>query len=198
MASPDRQIVEDKIRLHLERGETDRAATEAVRGLGREILGYLRAILRDEDLAAEAFAEFSENLWKGIGSYRADGSFAAWAYGVAWGVIRRFAGDAYRKRRRRLYTTEISKIAEQVRVSTAMHLKSTVKDGIAKLRASLTPDEHSLLILRVDRDLSWSEVARVFAEEGRPTEEGALRKRFERIKAKLKKLAESEGLLRRD
>ena len=51
-------------------------------------------------------------------------------------------------------------------------------------------------MLRVDRGLSWGEVALVLADEqGEPVEESALRKRFERLKDKLAERARQEGLL---
>jgi len=192
---PDRAVVEENVRAHLLRGEVDLATTVAIRRLGPDILGYLRAILRDEDVAGDAFAVFCEHLWKGIGSFRGDGSLVAWLYAVAWGVVRRFANDPYRKRRQRLRTTMVSQIADEGRASTAVHLRTDVKDRMARLRESLDPDDHSLLILRVDRQLSWAEVARALADEGSVIDEAALRKRFERVKAKLRKLAVAEGLL---
>ena len=51
--------------------------------------------------------------------------------------------------------------------------------------------ERTLLVLRIDRDLPWAEIAEIM-----DSREPALRKRFERLKEKIRKLAESEGLLR--
>jgi hypothetical protein len=55
-----------------------------------------------------------------------------------------------------------------------------------------------LLVLRIDRRLAWDDVARVFAGPGASSAEikkhsAALRKRFERIKAELKKRAVGES-----
>ena len=50
-------------------------------------------------------------------------------------------------------------------------------------------------MLRLDRDLSWREVATVMSAEGEPVDEAALRKRFERVKARLAQRAREEGLL---
>jgi RNA polymerase sigma-70 factor, ECF subfamily len=70
------------------------------------------------------------------------------------------------------------------------------RQGIERLRAMLTPEERTLLVLRLDRDLSWREVAIVLEEEqGEPVEEAALRKRFERVKERLVRLARDEGLV---
>ena len=70
------------------------------------------------------------------------------------------------------------------------------------LRDHLPTDDQTLLILRVDRDLSWNEVALVMTYDGEaPTddrvkrESARLRKRFELVKDRLRTLAEEEGRL---
>ncbi len=72
------------------------------------------------------------------------------------------------------------------------------KTELRTLREKLSENDQLLLILRVDRDLSWEEVARALAEEQdadpSPREIAALRKRFERLKDKLKSEAEKAGL----
>ena len=68
--------------------------------------------------------------------------------------------------------------------------------ALDRLRATLDEDEQTLLTLRVDRRLSWAEVAQVMAEDGAaPPEEPALRKRFERLKEKLARAAREQGLV---
>ena len=52
-------------------------------------------------------------------------------------------------------------MVDHVRTTTALHLRSEVKDQVSRLRERLEPDEQTLLILRVDRALSWREVAHV-------------------------------------
>jgi RNA polymerase sigma-70 factor, ECF subfamily len=63
------------------------------------------------------------------------------------------------------------------------------------LRDALDPEDQALLFLRIDQGLSWSEVAAIFSEDGDAVEPATLRKRFERAKERLRKLAEAEGLL---
>ena len=64
-----------------------------------------------------------------------------------------------------------------------------MKTSIQKLREELTADEQTLLILRVDRGLSWGDVADVMEIES-----AVVRKRFERIKDKLRELARARGI----
>jgi RNA polymerase sigma-70 factor (ECF subfamily) len=68
---------------------------------------------------------------------------------------------------------------------------------VARLRNQLTPAEQSLLVLRVDRALSWSEVATVMSTPEERLDAQAAAKRFQRVKTKLRKLAEDAGLLGR-
>jgi RNA polymerase sigma-70 factor (ECF subfamily) len=72
-----------------------------------------------------------------------------------------------------------------------------MRQGVARLRARLDAIEQTLLVLRVDQRLSWEEIADVLAGPG-PGESltpAALRKRYERLKDKLRRLARAEGLL---
>ena len=58
--------------------------------------------------------------------------------------------------------------------------------------------ERPLLVLRVDRDLSWNgaRIAIVLGESGDGAKASArLRKRFQLVKDKLRELARAEGLL---
>jgi RNA polymerase sigma-70 factor (ECF subfamily) len=172
--------------------------TIAVRGYGPQILGYLQAVLRSTDDGAEAFSRFCEDVWVGIDSYQQRSTFKAWAYTVAWHAALRVVQDPERKRGRPLVTAEAEQLAAEVRSLTAPHLITDNKDRVAALRRALDPAEQTLLILRLDRNLSWHEIGEVLAAEGEEVGEAALRKRFERIKERLRELAITEGLLPRD
>ncbi|HTE52547.1 MAG TPA: sigma factor [Kofleriaceae bacterium] len=195
MQAKDKEAAEQEIGELLERGDLEGAATKVMRSYGPQILAYLRAVLRDKDAAAEGFSQFGEGVWKGIGKLRGQSSVLTWSYGVAWGAVRRLRRDPFRRKARRLDTSQLSQLAAEVRTSTSPYRKTNVKDAVARLRESLAADEQTLLILRVDRNLSWKDVVQVFTTEGEPVDEAALRKRFERIKTKLRKLATEEGFL---
>ena len=195
MRPVDREAVEASIRALLDARDARGAATAAVRSYGPQILAYLRAVLRDEDAAAEAFSRFAEGLWKGIARFRGDAAVLTWAYRVAWGAVREVRRDPYRRRARRLETSEASRLAAEVRESTASHLRPRDKGAVERLRASLDPGEQTLLILRLDRDLPWRDVAMILSGDGATLDEATVRKRYERVKAKLRKLASAEGLL---
>ena len=95
-------------------------------------------------------------------------------------------------------------MSNAARTSTAAFQQTDVKDGFRELRNELPEDDRMVLILRVDRGLDWNEAAQVMA--GEATMDGPdlarasarLRKQFERIKQRIRTLAEQRGLLPAD
>jgi RNA polymerase sigma-70 factor, ECF subfamily len=188
-------IMDDRAGALLGAGDHRGAAEAIVRDYGPQILGYLTSVLRNDGDAAEVFSQFTEDLWRGLPGFRGECPVRVWAYRIAWHAAARHLRDPYRARGRRLDTNELSRVAEEVRSSVLLGRREARQRGIDRLRARLAPDEQTLLVLRLDRDLSWREVATVLAEEGAPVDEPALRKRFERLKEKLARMAKEEGLL---
>jgi RNA polymerase sigma-70 factor, ECF subfamily len=188
------EVVERTITGHLTAGELTQAATVALRELGPQILGYLAATLRDEEAAHDVFAHFSEQLWRSISTFRGESSFKTWAYKLVMHSVGRYRRDGYRRRQLPL-GSEVSAIAEEVRSRTPPYRRTEVKDRVARLREALDPDEQALLFLRVDQQLTWNEIAEILSAERGPVNVLALRKRFERAKARLRELAAKDGLL---
>jgi RNA polymerase sigma-70 factor (ECF subfamily) len=187
--------LERAIAGHLAAGELAAAATAALDTLGPQILGYLVATMRDDDAAYEVFGYFSEQLWKSIATFRGDSAFKTWAYKLVMHSVSRYHRDGFRRLGRPLASSELSAIAEQVRSRTAPYQQTAVKDRFARLREALAPEEQTLLFLRVDQDMSWNDIAAVLGADGDSVTAAALRKRFERAKARLRELAIKEGLL---
>jgi RNA polymerase sigma-70 factor (ECF subfamily) len=185
--------VEERITAALARGDHGKAAEHAVRGYGKEILGYLSRILGSRDDAADAFSLFAEQLWKGMPRFAGRSSVRVWAYRVAWSAGVRVRDEAWRRRRHHLHTSMASAIAQEV-ISHTPGSETDATAEMERLRSALSPEEQSLLVLRVDRGLSWKEVAEVMATEGQGADERTLRKRFERLKEKLTKLAQERGI----
>ena len=193
MAEPE---VEARCLEALDRGDHAGAATVVVRQYGPQLLGYLCSVLRSEADAGEVFSMFSEDLWRGLPGFRRECPLRVWCYRLAWHAAARFLRDPYRGRGRRLETNELSRLVEDVRSSVFLGRDQARQATLDRLRASLTPGERTLLVLRLDRGLAWSEVALVLGEElGQPVDEPTLRKRFERLKDKLAAQARDEGLL---
>ena len=169
------------------------ATTLALESFGEEIFSYLIASTRSEADASEIYSMFCENLWKGLRRFRWESSFRTWAYVLARHAWSHFARDPNRRRGRRvpLSEPEVERIAADVRSRTITLLRTEMKDRLTELRDQLAADDRSLLILRVDRKLSWSDIAAIVGEDeddaaARTRRAATLRKRFERIKADLR------------
>jgi RNA polymerase sigma-70 factor (ECF subfamily) len=186
------QLLDERLRAHLARGELREAAVSLIRDQGPQILGYLEALVRSEGDAREVFAQFAEDLWRGLPGFRAEAPLRVWAWRLAWHAAARHLREPYRQRGRRLQTSEISGLAAGVRSRSS---RGSRLDALAALRAELQPEEQTLLVLRLDKELSWREIALVLAESGGAPAEPALRKRFERIKERLARRARERGLL---
>lgn len=182
-----------RIRALLSAGDTRGAATEAMRSFGPKIFGYLRSVLRDETDAGDAFSLFGENLWRGIETFRGESSFRTWAYRIAWNAALAVRDEAWRRHGRRLETGEASRLADEIRTTAARVERQ--KTALDALREELSPEEQTLLHLRIDQGLSWEEIALVLGREGSPIEAATLRKRFERLKERLATLARERGLV---
>jgi RNA polymerase sigma-70 factor (ECF subfamily) len=183
----------EEVGAALARGDRDAAVTLVIERLGAQVHSYLQSILRDREVADDVFSVFAEHVWTGIGSLEDLARIRGWAYRVAWNAATRVHRDPYRRRRERFKTTMASRVAASI-LATGRSLERKAS-ALDELRATLTPEEQSLLILRVDRDLTWREVAEVVGEEGLPVDEAVLRKRFERLKEKLGRLAAEKGML---
>jgi RNA polymerase sigma-70 factor (ECF subfamily) len=190
-ASTPHRETESAIDERLASDDLEGAATLALRAYGRQIHGYLAGLTGDLDEAADVFSQFSEEFWRSLPGFRRESSLRTWAYRLAWRTLLRYRRDPFR-RAVRLDSAALSFLVAEVCSSSTSTARRQARDRVARVRAELAPEERSLLILRIDRGLSWSDVARVMATDGHPVNEPALRKRFERLKEKVKKLARGE------
>lgn len=206
MDAQHREDLEAEIRRRAEGGDLAGAAEHALRGYGREIFEFLAALHRHDDDAAEVFSLFAEGLWRGLPRFAWRSSFRTWAYGVARKASLRFRRDARRRAARAAPLPDASRleaIVAEVRTATLSWLRTDRKSRFAALRESLPPEDQALLLLRVDRQLSWLDLARVLHEDDATPLEGEalkreaarLRKRFQLLKEKLYEMGRREGLV---
>ena len=186
--------LEEEVRQILASGDASRAATRVIHELGPMILRYQRAVLRDEDAAADAFSHFAENVWKGLPGFRGESSLRTWAFRIAWTAARNLQDEAWNRRGRRFATGEASMLAETLRTKTVVRVERQ-HDALARLRESLSPEDQSLLALRIDQGFSWAEIARILADGGEVVQPLTLMKRFQRLKDRLADLAKQQGLM---
>jgi RNA polymerase sigma-70 factor (ECF subfamily) len=176
--------VEERIAAAMAAGDHRAAATEVIRGYGPRILGYLNVVLRDDLDAGDAFSLFAEQVWRGMPAFAGRSTARTWAFKAAWSAAMKVRDDAWRRLGRRLDTGEASRIAEDVRTRTGLRYERQ-RAELETLRLLLSDEDQTLLVLRLDQELSWEEVAEVLALDGEPIEPATLRKRFERIKERL-------------
>ena len=182
--------LEIRIRELLSVRDTRQAATEAIRGYGPALLHFLRGLLGSHSEAEEAFSRASERIWRGLPEFRGEAAPRTWCFRLAWSAAADLRKEAWNVRRRRLETGEAAELA--VADGTATWLRQErLRLSLAALRAGLTLEEQGLLQLRIDQQLSWAECAEVLAVDGRAPAAEILMKRFERIKSKLRALAEA-------
>ncbi|HEY3819399.1 MAG TPA: sigma-70 family RNA polymerase sigma factor [Polyangiaceae bacterium] len=206
MEEAARAKLEADARALCQAGDHAGAATLAVKGYGPEIFGFLLAVLHDDVEAGEVFAELAEALWHGLPTFAWESSLRTWSYAIARNILRTRRRDAARQQRHRPRAGEsaLEDVAQEVRTQTLTYLRTETKTRLQALRDALPEEDRMLLVLRVDRQLAWNELARVLAEADgdAPLDDAALakeaarlRKRFQLVKDRLREQAKKEGLI---
>jgi RNA polymerase sigma-70 factor (ECF subfamily) len=199
----DTKDPEASIREAWERGEFEQAATRLMQSYGPEVQGFLVAFMNDRAAAREAFSLFARDLWVALPDFGWRCTARGWAYTLARNAARRHAKSEKRRRARHVPLPEglLSEVAAQTRTRTDAYLKTEVKNRMQELRQRLPAEDQQILILRVSRQLSWTEIAMVLREDGLDASEvelqreaTRLRKRFQLAKDRLRELAREEGL----
>lgn len=201
--------LDDRVRWLLEAGDVTQATTLALTELGPEILGYLSGVLGDNASADEVFSELSFHLWKSFKSFKGRCAVKTWLYILAHHEIGRFVNGKRKRDRGRVPISELQDVLEVVRSRTRPTLVAA-RTELTRLRAELPIEDRMLLILRMDRQLSFNQIALLFAaglasldETGDPPElpnasapellggselkreSARLRKRYELVKKRL-------------
>jgi len=198
---------EQEIRAAFDSGRMQDAATAVLAAYGDEILSFIHSRLRDRVDSDDAFAMFAEDLWNGLPSFGWRSSVRTWAYTLARNATVRYASTNGRRAARNVplsYPGAVAKLVERVRETTEHYKRTAVKDQFRALREQLDLEDQTLLILRVDRNMSWRELAQTLSgtvdldEDAIERESARLRKAFERVKRELKRLSEEQGLLKPD
>jgi RNA polymerase sigma-70 factor (ECF subfamily) len=189
-----REALEARVRTQVGAGAIDAAFTTAIAAYGGELFGFLVGLSRDRAHAEDVYASACERIWRGLARFEWRSSFRVWAYQIARNELLRTA----RARNRAKQQVRISEVASvqlavaHMRSTTAVHERTDVKDRFAALRAELPPEDLMLLGLRIEQRMAWPDIVTVLGT-GDPAaatrEAAALRKRFERLKTKLRERA---------
>lgn len=182
------------------------AITIVMESYGTEIYSFLLAQFRgDVGAADDVFSAFTEDLWRGLPKFQWRCSVRAWCYKLARSGVSRFRRSPHNKANRRVALSDapfLDELVQPARTSTLPHLRTDVKDRFEELRDKLSAEDRDLLILRVDRNLPWRDIAYAMQSSDQTLEDGelkkleaALRQRFAGVKDRLKRLAQEAGLL---
>lgn len=187
-------------------GDFQATAKLVLEAYGAEIYSFVLAQFRGgRDQADDVFSAFREDFWRGLPKFQWRCSIRAWCYRLARNAASRFRRTPNNRRARHVPLSDASfldELVERARTSTRPHLRSEVKDEFQQLRDQLTEPDRDLLVLRVDRNLPWRDVAHAMLPIGESADddrirrmEASLRQRFVEIKKRLRALAEEAGLL---
>jgi RNA polymerase sigma-70 factor (ECF subfamily) len=197
-------VSEELIRHACDTNDVRTAASLALRLYHAEIASFLAWRLRSPSDGHEAFSMFAEDLWAGLSSFEWRCSLRVWMYALARNAATRYATSPHMRFERRLIgdaQDQLSEILETVRTQTRVYQRTDMKNRVRALRDKLDPDDQMLLVLRVDRGLSWRDLALAVSgnadldEESLKRESARLRQCFQRIKEELRRLAREQGLL---
>jgi RNA polymerase sigma-70 factor, ECF subfamily len=191
--------LDERVRALIAAGDTNRAVTFALRELGPEVLGFLTGVLGSDDEADEVFASLSERLWRSLSGFESRCSVRTWVYILARHEIGRYRCGMRRHEQGRVPISELQEVLEIAR-TTRSTFATDKQIKLARLRDALSEEDRALLILRVDRNLAWHDIALVFADTAEAVgkdeqrrESARLRKRFQLIKERLVAQVRDEG-----
>jgi len=191
---PPPDVIDAQLRVLIDAGEIDRATADALRTFGPELIGWLSSVLPSEADAHEAFSWMSEELWKSLRRWDGRCSMRTWCYMLARHATVRIRGQP--RRQHELLVSQVPSIAHAVTHvwNTSRANAAQVQDVYGEIRRMLDDEDQTLLVLRVDRDLAWRDIAIVLLGEGAGDAEvtkkaATLRKQFERVKERLRTLA---------
>jgi RNA polymerase sigma-70 factor (ECF subfamily) len=191
-----------RIRNLVESGDLEASATLFMETYGGEILSFLLVRMRSEPAASEVFSVFAEDFWRGLPGFRWRTTIRSWGYTLARNAAHRHHRTRRIDCRPLTRPSRMLEAVERQRSSTAAYLRTEVKSRMRELRRQLPEDDQTLLVLRIDKGLSWNELAGVFSGKGEdmPDDDrvrwaARLRQRFVAVKGRLRDLAEAEGLI---
>ena len=186
--------VDADVRAALTRDDRAGATELALRTYGPELIGWLASSLSNEADAFDAFSLLSEELWRSLERFDGRCSVRTWCY-----MLARQAASRVRRQPRRAHEWLVTSVPSVAHAVTELWSTTRVdaqheQDVYAQIRRELPEDEQTLLVLRVDRDLSWQDIALVMLGEQATEDDvtrkaSALRKQFERLKERLRVIA---------
>jgi RNA polymerase sigma factor (sigma-70 family) len=196
------QSLDQRVRELLAAGETEEATNEALRVLGPDILGFLYRTFRSDADAEDVFAAVSVRLWRSLERFEWRCSLRSWVHVIARNEAQRFRRGVRRHEGGRVPISELVDLIAAVTATTRTRHQGDRELALARLREELSEEEREILVLRVDRELPWDEIALAFSEDPEHCTaaeirrlSAALRQRYQSLKKRLAERARAAGLL---
>ncbi len=177
-------LAEQDLRDELRKGDVAGAVTRAVALYGAEVFGFLTAAIGSLGPARDVYASFVTELGRALPAFEWRYELRTLAYLVARRELRRH--------RERTPGVERSCVRRSTRrLGRSRH--SSRRGMVAALRRGLAPEDRELLVLRVDRGLSWQELALTSlgehaSDSDLDTEADHLQRRFLRLRLRIARL----------
>ncbi|HLL85235.1 MAG TPA: hypothetical protein VK420_21370 [Longimicrobium sp.] len=188
--------LDERIREHLEEKDNHGAAELACSHHGAEILGWLCAVLLDNESAKTTYDAFKAELATELWTFRGEYPVRISMYSLARKLAMKNVRPPSRVDSPIGASVGPTRSQEDGQARTPQDLNAS---ALVRMREVLEPEERMILVLRVDRGMSWEDVARVM--ENPPTQATLrecatrLRRYFQRTKERLRELAARQGLL---
>jgi len=186
-----------RVRAQCEQSDYQGAATSLLTALGSDVIRFIHARFREEQVSAEVFSRFAEDLWLGLPKFRFQCSVRTWVFILARNAGSRQLNRELRKERLGVPLSavpDLERHVQRIQTDTMLDLSTPREQRLANLRAELSTEDQELLLLRVDRELEFTEIATILLGEGDTPDEAAvaresarLRKRFQLLKERLRK-----------
>jgi RNA polymerase sigma-70 factor, ECF subfamily len=200
---------ESRIRSAFDAGDMTEAARLTFDLYERDIRGFIRGNLRAQPDADEAFSTFAESFWKGLSGFGWRCSMRTWCYTLAHNVVLRCALARHRRRKHNLLLSspdvydvhDVYALSDQSQAADALYKCVDLDVRLERLRSELDRSAQALLTERLDRSMSFREVARArLGSHARDStrlarEEVRLRKEYSRLTIQLRRMAEDRGLV---
>lgn len=193
MLSMKPSAVEEQIRELHAGGAFERAAAIAIKRYGSELQGWLANSVRDDTAAREIYSACLEQFWKALPQFRFEASIRTLLYRIARNATYRyFCG---RQREDWVFDSQLVIRPTYDRSETRPWFRTDVKNKLRDICERLTIKQRMVLTLRVEKQMSWNEIARVMnqgeawiSDELLRREAAALRQQFRRLKHELRRM----------
>lgn len=203
MGEEERRDIDETVQRLCRAGDYRSAATQVIVKYGEELHRFARNRCRTDADADDVFAIFCEDLWRGVPNFAWRCGLRCWLYKLARHAGHRFATAP---ERRVEHNVELSDVTNQLAVcrthdSAELH-EAGVRNQLQDLRQRLNSEEQVIVMLRVDAELSFREIAQALAlpalglsDAELAREASRIRKRFQLAKRRLQRWAVETRLL---